>query len=92
MSMTPAIEGAFTSVHVSRFVRRRGGPGEDHNRVVERAIAAVAAQSPADALTIQGLIVELKATSDLLERTRRCADRRARWRAPRRVDADRAPV
>ena len=33
-------------------------------------MAAVAAHSPADALILQGLIAELKATSDLLERQR----------------------
>lgn len=38
--------------------------------LIEQAMAAVAAHSPADALILQGLIVELKATSDLLERQR----------------------
>ena len=38
--------------------------------LVEQAMAAVAAHSPADALILQGLINELKATSDLLERQR----------------------
>jgi hypothetical protein len=38
--------------------------------LVWEALAAVAARSPADALILQGLIAELKATSDLLERQR----------------------
>jgi len=38
--------------------------------LIEQAMAAVAAHSPADALILQGLIVELKATSELLERQR----------------------
>ena len=38
--------------------------------LIEQAMAAVAAHSPADALILQGLIVELKATSDLLDRQR----------------------
>jgi hypothetical protein len=38
--------------------------------LVEQALAAVAAHSPADALILQGLIVELKATSELLDRQR----------------------
>jgi len=38
--------------------------------LVEQALAAVAAHSPADALILQGLIVELKSTSDLLDRQR----------------------
>jgi hypothetical protein len=38
--------------------------------LVEQAMAAVAAHSPADAQILQGLIVELKATSDLLDRQR----------------------
>jgi hypothetical protein len=38
--------------------------------LVEAAMAAVAAHSPADALILQGLVVELKATSDLLDRQR----------------------
>ena len=38
--------------------------------LVWEAMAAVAASSPTDALILQGLIAELKATSDLLERQR----------------------
>jgi hypothetical protein len=38
--------------------------------LIEQAMAAVAAHSPADALILQGLVVELKATSDLLDRQR----------------------
>ena len=38
--------------------------------LVEQAMTAVAAHSPADALILQGLIVELKSTSDLLDRQR----------------------
>jgi hypothetical protein len=38
--------------------------------LVEQAMAAVAAHSPADALVLQGLVAELKATSDLLDRQR----------------------
>jgi hypothetical protein len=38
--------------------------------LIEQAMAAVAAHSPSDALILQGLIVELKATSDLLDRQR----------------------
>jgi len=38
--------------------------------LIEQAMAAVAAQSPADALVLQGLVIELKATSDLLDRQR----------------------
>lgn len=38
--------------------------------LIEQAMAAVAAHSPADAQILSGLIAELKATSDLLERQR----------------------
>lgn len=38
--------------------------------LVEQAMAAVAAHSPSDAQILQGLIVELKATSELLDRQR----------------------
>ena len=38
--------------------------------LIEQAMAAVAAHSASDALILQGLIVELKATSDLLDRQR----------------------
>jgi len=38
--------------------------------LVEQAMTAVAAHSPADALVLQGLVAELKATSDLLDRQR----------------------
>lgn len=38
--------------------------------LIEQALAAVAANSPADAQILQGLIVELKATSELLDRQR----------------------
>ena len=38
--------------------------------LVEQAMAAVSSRSPADALILQGLVGELKATSDLLERQR----------------------
>jgi hypothetical protein len=38
--------------------------------LVWEAMAAVAARSPADAMILQGLITELKATSELLERQR----------------------
>ncbi len=38
--------------------------------LIEQAMAAVAAHSPADAMILAGLVVELKATSDLLERQR----------------------
>jgi hypothetical protein len=38
--------------------------------LVEQAMAAVAAHSPADALILQGLIIELKSTSELLDRQR----------------------
>ena len=38
--------------------------------LVEQAMAAVATHSPADALVLQGLVAELKATSDLLDRQR----------------------
>jgi hypothetical protein len=38
--------------------------------LVEQAMAAVAAHSAADALILQGLIIELKSTSDLLDRQR----------------------
>src|SRR4029079_19675359 len=38
--------------------------------LVEHAMAVVASHSPADATVLQGLIAELKATSDLLDRQR----------------------
>ncbi len=44
----------------------------DHHEseLVEQALAAVASRSPADATILQGLIAELKATSELLDRQR----------------------
>jgi len=38
--------------------------------LIEQAMAAVAAHSPSDAVVLQGLVMELKATSDLLDRQR----------------------
>ena len=42
----------------------------NESELVERALAAVAAGSPSDAIILQGLIEELKATSELLDRQR----------------------
>ena len=59
----PGVEGDLRAVVAGVLDRRE-------SELVERAMAAVAAQSPADELLLRGLIVELKATSDLLERQR----------------------
>ena len=52
-----------------------GSPGgsvldRHESELVDQALAAVAAGSPSDAVILQGLITELKATSELLDRQR----------------------
>lgn len=58
-------------VTAASIVGTHGGVLDRHeSEVVDAAFAAVAAGSPSDALILQGLITELKATSELLDRQR----------------------
>lgn len=61
-SMSPSVAAA-QSLGISVLDRHE-------TELVEQAMAAVAAHSPADAQILQGLVVELKLTWDLLERQR----------------------
>src|SRR5258706_12829965 len=56
----------------AQAVQALGGSVLDRHEteLVEQAMAAVAGHSPADAVILQGLIVELKSTAELLDRQR----------------------
>ena len=57
-------------VTVASIVGSQGVLDRHESELVDQALAAVAAGSPSDAVILQGLIGELKATSDLLDRQR----------------------
>jgi hypothetical protein len=56
----------------AQAVQALGGRVLDRHEteLIEQAMAAVSSHSPADALILHGLVIELKATSELLERQR----------------------